>query len=104
MDGYLSIEHINSEKPCPLVFLAMDIASRDPKTKETYSNVYKNMNKIILEYAGAHSLCTKESVISLTAMIIGAVAIARTIDDQSLVKDILSSCRQQARLILGEAV
>lgn len=102
LDTYLSIEHVNGEKPCPLAFLATDIASRDHATKETYTDTYKNMNKIILDYAGTDSLCNKDNVISLTSMIIGAVAIARTIDDQSLVKNILTSCRQQARLILGE--
>jgi TetR/AcrR family transcriptional repressor of nem operon len=34
-------------------------------------------------------------------MIIGAVAVSRTIEDKRLVKKILNSCRQQARLILG---
>jgi hypothetical protein len=59
------------------------------------------MNKIIMDYAGADASCDEEDILSLTAMIIGAVAVSRTIEDQRLVKQILNSCRQQARLILG---
>lgn len=101
LNGYLSIEHVKGEKPCPLAFLATDIVSRDKTAKKAYARTYKNMNKIIMDYAGADVPCDKEDILSLTSMIIGAVAVSRTIDDQSLVKNILTSCRQQARLILG---
>lgn len=101
LTAYLSIEHVKGEKPCPLAFLATDIVSRDKTTKKAYANTYKNMNKIIMDYAGAETPCNKEDILSLTSMIIGAVAVSRTIEDDKLVKNILTSCRQQARLILG---
>jgi AcrR family transcriptional regulator len=101
LDGYLSTEHVNGEKPCPLAFLAMDIVSQDDTAKKAYALTYKNMNKIIMSYAGADAPCNEKEILSLTSMIIGAVAVSRMIDDESVVKNILASCRQQARLILG---
>ena len=101
LDGYLSVEHVRGEKPCPLAFLATDIVSRDKSTKKAYAETYKNMNNIFLDYAGADAPCDEDDIISLTSMIIGAVAISRTIDDKSQIEDILRSCRKQARLILG---
>lgn len=101
LTGYLSIEHVKGEKPCPLAFLATDIVSRDKTAKKAYAHTYKNMNKIIMDYAGAEIPCSTEDILSLTSMIIGAVAVSRTIEDDSLVKNILTSCRQQARLMLG---
>jgi TetR/AcrR family transcriptional repressor of nem operon len=101
LNGYLSIEHVNGSKPCPLAFLAIDVASQDKTAQKAYAHTYKNMNKIIMDYAGADASCDEEDILSLTAMIIGAVAVSRTIEDQRLVKQILNSCRQQARLILG---
>ena len=59
------------------------------------------MNKIIMNYAGADAPCNEKEILSLTSMIIGAVAVSRMIDDESVVKNILASSRQQARLILG---
>ena len=101
LDGYLSREHVDGEKPCPLAFLATDIVSQDKTAKRVYAQSYRNMNKIILEYASADAPCNEEDILSLTSMIIGAVAVSRTIEDKDLVEKILMSCRQKARLILG---
>lgn len=100
LDGYLSVEHVNGEMPCPLAFLATDIVSRDNSTKKTYTETYKNMNKIIMDYAGENAPCCVKGILPLTSMIIGAVAVSRTINDTSLVEKILTSCRQQARSML----
>lgn len=101
LDGYLSIEHVAGDRPCPLAFLATDIVSRNKETHETYAHVYSRMNQLILDYAGKHSGTNEQDILSLTSMIIGAVAVSRTIEDKQLVQQILSSCRQQARVILG---
>ncbi|MCL6414356.1 TetR/AcrR family transcriptional regulator [Aestuariirhabdus sp. Z084] len=100
LDTYLSLEHVNGSTPCPLAFLATDIVSRDETAKQAYTQTYKNMNALLLTYAGGKKNADKEAILSLTSMIIGAVAVARTLQDQGLVKNILYSCRQQARQIL----
>lgn len=102
LDAYLSVEHVRGEEPCPLAFLATDIVSRDKAAKDAYAEAYKKMNEIIMDYAGVDATCKEGNIISLTSMIIGAVAISRTIDDRRSVENILRSCRQQTRLILGE--
>lgn len=76
--------------------------SLDKAAKDAYAEAYKKMNEIIMDYAGVDATCKEENIISLTSMIIGAVAISRTIDDRRSVENILRSCRQQTRLILGE--
>ncbi|MDC8832218.1 TetR/AcrR family transcriptional regulator [Alteromonas gilva] len=101
LDQYLSVAHVNGERPCPLAFLATDVVSRDTAAKTAYTHTYQNMNKLIWHYARQNAPCTEQDILGLTSMIIGAVAVARTIEDQSLVVSMLSACRQQARLILG---
>jgi len=101
LNAYLSLEHVNGERPCPLAFLATDIISRDKITRKIYANTYIKMNKIILKYAGDDSPCNEDNIFSITSMIIGAVAISRTLEDNNLIKNILYSCRQQVRLMLG---
>lgn len=101
LDGYLSHEHVNGTRPCPLAFLATDIVTKDEETKRAYANTYKSMNDAILAYANSYTKCTKADILSLTAMIIGAVAISRTIEDQSTVDDLLSTCRKDAKSKLG---
>lgn len=101
LDGYLSITHVNGSKPCPLAFLATDIATSNPEAKRAYAGVYYGMNNAILHYANSYTTCTKNQILSLTAMIIGAVAIARTLDDKEVITNLLTSCRIDAGLILG---
>lgn len=101
LDGYLSLEHVNGVRPCPLAFLATDVVTQDKETKETYANVYKGMNKAIIAYAKKFSSCHQDEVLSVTAMVIGAVAISRTIKDQKTVLRLLTSCRLEAGRILG---
>jgi len=101
LDGYLSIEHVNGKNPCPLAFLATDIVTRNQTAKTAYARTFKNMNAIIMTYAGTSSPSNKADILSLTSMIIGAVAVSRTIEDESLIQDILTSCRLKSRQILG---
>lgn len=42
---------------------------------------------------------TEEPVLSMTAMIIGAMAVARTTDDAALKAKLLASCREKARAL-----
>ena len=51
LDGYLSIEHVNGERACPLAFLATDVVTRDMDAKSAYSKAYFGFNKIIMKYA-----------------------------------------------------
>ncbi len=101
LDGYLSLEHVNGTNPCPLAFLATDIVGRDEAARSAYSQAYDNVNKVVLNYAQKHTNCNKQEVLSLTAMIIGTVAISRTINDTETVKQLLAACRKDAGLKLG---
>ena len=101
LDGYLSLEHVQGKTPCPLAFLATDIVTRDKETKAIYASVYDGMNKAIIAYARSHIDCDEHDILSLTAMIIGAVAIARTMSDTNAVIDLLAACRREAGLKLG---
>ncbi len=101
LDGYLSLEHVNGIRPCPLAFLATDIVTQDQEAKETYTRVYEGMNKAIMAYAKTFHSCQQGETLSVTAMIIGAVAISRTLENQATVVKLLTSCRFEAGKILG---
>ena len=101
LDGYLSLEHVQGKNPCPLAFLATDIVTRNKETKTIYASVYDSMNKAIIAYARNYMACDEYDILSLTAMIIGAVAIARTMSDENAVTNLLAACRRDAGLKLG---
>lgn len=46
--GYLCREHIeNRPTPCPLAFMVTDVGARDPKVRNAYTRVYKNLVRLM---------------------------------------------------------
>jgi len=101
LDRYLSVEHVNGTRPCPLTFLVTDIITRDRKAKLAYARTYADMNTVIMKYAKSYMNCDEDKILSVTAMIIGAVAISRTMSNKNMVKRLLASCRLEAGMRLG---
>jgi len=101
LDGYLSLEHVQGRTPCPLAFLATDIVTRNQETRAIYARIYDGMTKAIVGYARGYMDCDESDILPLTAMIIGAVAIARTMSDEEAAASLLAACRRDAGLKLG---
>ena len=103
LDAYLSLEHVRGESTlsCPLAFLATDINMQDDTTQEAYADVYYDMNNAILEYAKDYTDCSEEDILSVTAMMIGAIAIGRTLQNENSIKRLINSCRREAGIKLG---
>ena len=101
LDGYLSLEHVRGKHPCPLAFLATDITLQNDEVKAVYANVFSSMNKIIMDYAKSYTDCNEGDILSVTSMIIGAVAIARTMKNRKSIETLLAACRRDAGLKLG---
>lgn len=93
-DGYLSIEHVEGQRPCPLAFLSTDIATRDDDAKKAYRDAYKSLNKRLLAYINRYTTFGEQELLALTAMMIGTVTIARTVNNKKLALSMLASCRK----------
>ncbi|KJY86484.1 TetR/AcrR family transcriptional regulator [Pseudoalteromonas piscicida] len=103
LNTYLSLEHVKGDSAlsCPLAFLATDINMQDKATKAAYADVYYGMNTAIMNYASSYCDCDEQDIFSVTAMMIGAVAIARTLQSQDSIESLLAACRREAGLKLG---
>jgi len=101
LDEYLSLEHVNGKSPCPLAFLVTDVNMKNEEANMAYANSYSAMNKALMHYANDYSDCDEEDILSVTAMIIGAIAIARTLQHQDSIETLLSACRREAGIKLG---
>ncbi|MCR8923003.1 TetR/AcrR family transcriptional regulator [Dasania sp. GY-MA-18] len=100
-DGYLSIEHIRGIKPCPLAFLSADITTRDRAAKAAYKNAFLGMNKRLLALVKQVMPFTTEQMFALSSMMIGTVAIAKTINDDKVALQLLRATRKTIRLTLN---
>jgi len=103
LNTYLSLEHVRGELSlsCPLAFLATDINMQEKAIKTAYADVYDGMNATIMACARSYSDCDEQDILSATAMMIGAVAIARTLQNQDSIENLLAACRREAGVKLG---
>lgn len=102
LGGYLHRDHVlDRELPCPLAFLATDVAVRDPGARKAYTGVYLGLNKLIRRYTRLYESADRDTVLAVTAMMIGGVAVARALDDGSSRNRLLKSCRAMANRLLG---
>ncbi len=103
LENYLSLKHVKGEHDlaCPLAFLATDINTQNKAIKTAYADTYENMNTAIRGYASSYTDCDEQDILSVTAMMIGTVAIARTLQDNKSIESLLAACRREAGKKLG---
>ncbi len=105
VDTYLDISHVEmAVSPCPLAFLATDVASSDPKVRQAYTEVYKGLVKLFDAHRPPRMAKSDPDInLAITALMIGGVAISRALHDKTLVKQLLNTCRSIAyRLAQGK--
>jgi TetR/AcrR family transcriptional repressor of nem operon len=98
--GYLSLAHIHHEMPCPTAFLVADVVNKDPQVRKTYTKIFKGMNQRLHHHAKTYSACSEGTMLAITALMIGGVAIGRALDDPATTKKLLNSCRKVAQTLL----
>jgi TetR/AcrR family transcriptional repressor of nem operon len=81
-----------------LAFLAADVASAEPEVRDACRRALREISARVLG-AGA----SEAAKLSLTAMIVGALAVARSSDDRVFRAKLVSSCEDVARLLGGGA-
>jgi AcrR family transcriptional regulator len=99
---YLSEGHVQQKSgACPLAFLVTDVANHEPEVRHTYTQVFERMNRLIQRSIRQISSRSEEDVYAATAMMIGAVAIGRSLDDKATLAKLLCSAESTAKKLLG---
>ncbi|MDH5370299.1 MAG: TetR/AcrR family transcriptional regulator [Gammaproteobacteria bacterium] len=93
---YLSPSHVTTQpSPCPLAFLVTDINKREKKVRNSYTQVYKSLLSFLNRRFKSHSVEIKnETTMTISAIMIGGVALANALDDKKLADKLLRSCRK----------
>lgn len=92
--AYLSPAHIEGEQtPCPLAFLATDVANREADVRNAYTRVFKRLTAMLGREISAQDAQRREYSLALAAMMIGGVAVGRALNDSALAEKLLQACR-----------
>jgi TetR/AcrR family transcriptional regulator, transcriptional repressor for nem operon len=93
VDAYLSQQHrLGEAGSCPLAFLATDISHRDPAVRSAYTQVFKGF----IDNVGSNPKARRKAL-EMAVLMIGGMAIARALNDEALVQELFSVCRDGAR-------
>lgn len=99
---YLNIDHVRQKTtPCPLAFLATDVATREEEVRTAYTKVYTNLITTLNKQLN-HLPSRKTRIHALSALMIGGVAVARALSDEKVALDLLDACREYGEELLGE--
>lgn len=91
VNAYLSREHLSGDSlHCPLAFLVSDIAQRDDRVRDVWTQVFRGLVKIV---QGQQRGLSDERAMQQVVMMVGGVAIARALNDDTLAQNLLATCR-----------
>jgi len=95
VSDYLQVDYSNPDVlPCPLAYLVTDVANREPEVRSAYAGSFESLNlKIMHLMSGSDTDINEETILAITSMMIGSVAISRTIPDADKAK-LLNACRK----------
>lgn len=88
--NYLDMAHVKQQRAnCPLAFLVTDVANKQNEIRDTYTQVYKGVIKRLNALPKVEGM---DAALSISALMIGAVAVARALNDEKLSKRLLEAC------------
>jgi TetR/AcrR family transcriptional repressor of nem operon len=103
IDAYLSVAHRdNLGTSCAVTTLAGDIARSNPRARAAYTNqvgIYIDMLVRLLPPGRVDR--SREAAITALSTLVGAVSIARAVDDEALSREILASAATELKAQLG---
>ncbi|GAA0687287.1 TetR/AcrR family transcriptional regulator [Dyella sp. LX-66] len=100
---YLSTAHLEDvEGHCPLVALPADAARAGPQARMAYCKLVEHMAGML---SGGLEGCEGEEArkrgLAITALCVGGMVLARTIDDPAFVEEVRLAAREMALKLIG---
>jgi len=102
VEHYLSREHAEGETlRCPLAFLAADVTHREAAIRGSYTRFFERFVQRLARDLPGPAAQRRCRALRLATTLIGGVALARALDDESLAEELLAACRQGAQALLA---
>ena len=100
-DNYLSQEHMESnDVRCLLPCLVSDVAHDNIRVRNTYTKMLKGFTKLLKSHAKQEP--TEETLLLQTILLVGGMALARSVSDESLSEKILAISSKAAKATIPQ--
>ncbi len=100
---YLSMEHREEMSDgCPVAALGSDAARQGPDVKASFeAGIKAHLEALRRVVAGTDGQATKDKAMAILAMMVGAVTLARAVNDSDLARAFLDSAAKQIREVVA---
>lgn len=104
-ERYVSRQHLdNMDTQCPLMALPSDVARAGPEVRNAYQRVLEALASVFEINAGTGiGLSARQHGLAVAATCVGAMVLARTIEDAEFADEIVDAARAFADCTLGWA-
>ncbi len=97
LDSYLSGEHLGDlDGQCPMIALPSDVARGTPEVRAAFLLLLRAMTGLFERNLAQPGPEGRETALALSALCVGGMVLARTIDDAALSRDLLAASRAVA--------
>ncbi|WP_299327252.1 TetR/AcrR family transcriptional regulator [Parasphingopyxis sp.] len=97
ISGYLSPDHLGDlDGQCPMIALPSDIARTNPQVREAYQLLLTSMVGLFENGLSKGSDSMRETALSLAALCVGGMVLARTLPDSELAEEIRAAAHRTA--------
>ena len=101
VQSYLSSEHLsNLDDQCPMIALSSDVARSRPEVQLSYQKLLEAMVSLFEGGLAQGSDGARQQALSLAALCVGGMVLARTLPDSSLAKEVQAAARVSADEIM----
>ncbi len=103
VDQYISSNHLrNTDVHCPLMALPSDVAHAGPAARAAYQRVLETMVQFFeMNLEAENGLSARQKALALSATCVGAMVLARTVDDADFSDEICEAGAVFARAAIG---
>jgi len=104
LTSYLSAEHLNDlDGQCPMIALPSDVDRAKPEVQSAYQGLLEAMVALFERSLEAHNSKTRQNALSLAALCVGGMILARTLPSSELAKEIQTAALATSNEILSES-
>jgi AcrR family transcriptional regulator len=105
LKNYLSSEHLGDlDGQCPMIALPSDVARAKPDVQASYQVLLESMVGLFSEGLKDHSVNVRQKALSLAALAVGGMILARTLPDSALAQEVQTAAMASAdQIIVGQS-
>ena len=104
VDAYLSSKHLKDlDGQCPMIALSSDIARATPQVRASYQILLEAMVGLFTHSLPEESGQTRQKALSLAALSVGGMILARTLPESELVSELRDAAMKTANQIIDNA-